>query len=79
MSLLQVKAGAKAPDVFNVVIGTIWQTCLVLLPMYVVLLNWRAAATVVVVIMLTSYILKRNWYDMLERETARPGMETAGG
>ena len=31
-------------DIFNVVVGTIWQTSLVLLPMYVVLLNWRAVA-----------------------------------
>ncbi len=33
-------------DMFNVVVGTAWQTCLVLLPMYVVLLKWRAAAVV---------------------------------
>ena len=75
-------------DMFNVVIGTIWQTSLVLLPMYVVLLNWRAAAVVVGVIVLTSYILKKNWYDMLDKEPAavpagpeasRPGLETVGG
>jgi SSS family solute:Na+ symporter len=74
-------------DMANVVVGTIWQTCLVLLPMYVVLLNWRAAAVVVVVIAVTSYILKKNWYDMLDKEPAvvpagpepaRPGLETVG-
>jgi len=74
-------------DMFNVVIGTIWQTCLVLLPMYVVLLNWRAAAVVVGVIAVTSYILKKNWYDMLDKEPAavpagpepaRPGLEAVG-
>lgn len=72
-------------DMLNVVVGTIWQTCLVLLPMYVVLLKWRAAAVVVGVIALTSYVLKKKWYDMLDKEPAvvpagaeptRPGLET---
>jgi len=75
-------------DMFNVVIGTIWQTCLVLLPMYVVLLKWQGAAVVVGVIVVTSYILKKNWYDMLDKEPAavpagpeptRGGLEAAGG
>jgi len=57
-------------DMFNVVIGTIWQTCLVLLPMYVVLLKWSRAAVVVGLVVLTSWILKRNWYDKLDKEPA---------
>jgi hypothetical protein len=68
-------------DMFNVVVGTAWQTSLVLLPMYIVLLHWRAAAVVVGVIALTSWILKRSWYDLLDKEaateTARP--EVASG
>jgi hypothetical protein len=52
-------------DLFNIVIGIIWQTALVLLPIYVVLLNWKMAAIVAVIIVLTSIILKRNWYDRL--------------
>jgi hypothetical protein len=68
-------------DMFNVVVGTIWQTSLVLLPMYVVLLNWRAAAVVAGVVVLTSGILKKSWYDMLDKEAvtepARP--QVAGG
>jgi Na+/proline symporter len=55
-------------DMFNVVVGTAWQTSLVLLPMYVVLLNWRAAAVVAGVIVLTSWILKKSWYDRLGKE-----------
>jgi SSS family solute:Na+ symporter len=58
-------------DMFNVVIGTIWQTSLVLLPMYVVLLNWQAAAIVAGVAIVTSGILKKSWYDTLDKE-ARP-------
>jgi len=68
-------------DMFNVLIGTIWQTALVLLPMYVVLLNWSRAAVVVGVIVATSWILKKNWYDLLGQEAVtepvRP--EPAGG
>jgi Na+/proline symporter len=68
-------------DMVNVVVGTAWQTSLVLLPMYVVLLNWSRAAIVAGVIVLTSWILKKNWYDLLDKEPvpapARP--EVAGG
>jgi solute:Na+ symporter, SSS family len=55
-------------DMFNVVIGTAWQTGLVLLPMYVVLLNWRGALATAAAIALTSYILKRSWYDRLDQD-----------
>ncbi|OHB63367.1 MAG: sodium:solute symporter [Planctomycetes bacterium RBG_13_60_9] len=68
-------------DMSNVVVGTIWQTALVLLPMYVVLLNWAAAAVVVAIIVATSWFLKKNWYDLLDREAVavpvRP--QAAGG
>ncbi len=60
-------------DVFNVVVGTIWQTALVLLPMYVVLLNWPAAAVVVGVIVVTSAVLKKSWYDRLDKEEPAAG------
>lgn len=60
-------------DAFNVVVGTIWQTALVLLPMYVVLLNWPAAAVVVGVIVVTSAVLKKSWYDRLDREEPPAG------
>jgi len=68
-------------DMFNVVVGTTWQTALVLLPMYVVLLNWQAAAVVVGVIVLTSVILKKSWYDALDKEavTKPAGPQIAGG
>jgi SSS family solute:Na+ symporter len=68
-------------DLFNIVVGTTWQTSLVLLPMYVVLLKWRAAAVVAGVVVLTSGILKKSWYDLLDKEAiagpAKP--EIAGG
>ncbi len=68
-------------DMFNVVVGTTWQTSLVLLPMYVVLLKWWAAAVVVVVVVLTSWILKKSWYDLLDKEAVAGPVqpEVAGG
>lgn len=68
-------------DMFNVVVGTTWQTALVLLPMYVVLLKWRAAAIVAGIVVLTSGILKKSWYDALGKETVPESVKpsVAGG
>jgi len=51
------------------------------LPMYVVLLNWRAAAVVAGVVVLTSWILKKSWYDQLDEEAGMAPVrsEVAGG
>jgi len=55
-----------ARDAFNVVIGTIWQTAFVALPIYVVIQDWRHAAWTLGTILVTSAILKATWYDQLE-------------
>lgn len=53
-------------DAFNVLVGIVWQTAFVALPIYVVIQNWRAAAIATSIIVVTSTILKRTWYDRLE-------------
>jgi solute:Na+ symporter, SSS family len=53
-------------DVFNVIVGIIWQTSFVALPIYVVIKHWREAAICVAIIAVTSTILKRTWYDRLQ-------------
>lgn len=53
-------------DVFNVIIGIIWQTAFVALPIYVVIKHWHEAAVCLAIIAVTSAILKRTWYDRLE-------------
>ena len=53
-------------DVFNVIIGIIWQTAFVALPIYVVIKHWHEAAICLAIIAVTSAILKRTWYDRLE-------------
>jgi hypothetical protein len=57
-------------DMFNVVVGIIWQVSLVALPMYVVIQNFRNAAVTAVIVAVTSMVLKFTWYDHLKvRET----------
>ncbi len=53
-------------DMVNVVVGTIWQTSLVLLPIYVVLLRLVPGLIALGIAVLTSWILKINWLDHLE-------------
>lgn len=50
----------------NVVIGIVWQTSFVVLPIYVVIQNWRGAGIALACVVVTSTILKRTWYDRLE-------------
>jgi solute:Na+ symporter, SSS family len=53
-------------DLFNVVVGIIWQTAFVALPIYTVIRDWSAAATCLAIILVMSAVLKRTWYDRLE-------------
>jgi solute:Na+ symporter, SSS family len=53
-------------DAFNVVVGIVWQTAFVALPIYVVIHHWNEAAICLAIIAVTSMILKRTWYDRLE-------------
>ena len=55
-------------DVFNIVIGMIWQTALVPLPIYIVIWNFKAAAITFAVVVVTSIILKFSWYDRLNEK-----------
>lgn len=53
-------------DMFNVVIGMIAQTCLTLLPIYVVLWLKTPLFITVAVLAVTVVILKRTWWNKLE-------------
>jgi hypothetical protein len=54
-------------DMFNVAIGIVWQTAFVAVAIYAVIHNWRNVAVCMATILITSAILKRTWYDRLER------------
>ena len=55
-------------DMVNVVVGVVWQTALVVLPIYFVLMRWTPVAISAVVVAVTMIFLKKNWYDKLEED-----------
>lgn len=57
-------------DTFNVVIGTIWQTALVIFPIYLVLLQTVPIIITVAVAIICSVILKKTWFDKLPEAPA---------
>jgi SSS family solute:Na+ symporter len=52
-------------DMFNILVGIIWQTALVALPIYVVLLKHSYWAIALVIVIICSLILKKTWWDRL--------------
>ncbi|HYG17826.1 MAG TPA: sodium:solute symporter family protein [Ohtaekwangia sp.] len=57
-------------DMFNVGVGIIWQTCLTVIPVYVIIREELPLATAIMILIVTSLILKKNWYDKLKEEDA---------
>ena len=55
-------------DWVNVVVGIIWQTSLVALPIFFVLMQWGAVAATLGLTVVTMIFLKKNWYDKLEAD-----------
>jgi hypothetical protein len=53
-------------DMFNVVVGIVWQIALVALPIYIVTWRLRTAAITFAVVAITSIILKFTWYNHLK-------------
>jgi Na+/proline symporter len=53
-------------DMFNVVVGIVWQIALVVLPIYIVTWRLRTAAIAFGVVAITSIILKFTWYNHLK-------------
>ncbi len=53
-------------DMVNVVIGIVWQTSLTAFPIFLIIQDFPKAGIAFGIILLTTYILKINWYDRLE-------------
>jgi hypothetical protein len=60
-------------DCINVLVGMIWQLCLVALPVFIVLREWQWAGGILVLLVTTSIFIKFNWYDKLEKAELTPG------
>lgn len=55
-------------DMFNVGLGIVWQSCLTITPMYLVVRNMYGLAAAVALLGLTTLILAKTWYRPLCRE-----------
>jgi Na+/proline symporter len=55
-------------DMMNVLIGIVWQTSMVVLALYLIIQDYYATALAVLVLAITTYILKKTWYDKLARD-----------
>ncbi len=53
-------------DMVNIFVGIIWQTSLVALPIYIVIQENMSIIYAGIVLILSSYFLKQNWYNKLE-------------
>jgi SSS family solute:Na+ symporter len=55
-------------DMFNVAIGIIWQTSLVIFPIYLVFLKTVPTIIAIAVAVVCTAILKKTWYDKLPKD-----------
>ncbi|MDL2222244.1 Na+:solute symporter [Parabacteroides sp. OttesenSCG-928-N08] len=55
-------------DMFNVGVGIVWQCCLTIIPMYIVIREGFPLFTSVLILGITTLILKKNWYDKMNKE-----------
>ncbi|MBN1560956.1 sodium:solute symporter, partial [candidate division KSB1 bacterium] len=53
-------------DMINVVVGIIWQTALLVLPVFLVLKNFTSFAVTAAVVVVTTIFIKLNWWNKLE-------------
>jgi Na+/proline symporter len=56
-----------ARDLTNVAVGIVWQISLTALPIYLVLREWSGIGATAATAVVTSVIIKFNWYDKLEK------------
>ena len=54
-------------DLTNVAVGIVWQLCLTALPIYLVLRQWSWCGAIAAALVVTTVIIKINWYDKLEK------------
>jgi len=61
-----MKNTGAARDLSNVAVGVVWQTSLVLVPVFLIVFRWTSMWIALGVAIVTTYLLKRSWYDKLE-------------
>jgi len=66
-------------DMFNVVVGVVWQVSLVALPIYIVIREFDRAALTAAIVLGTSAILKSTWYAHLEKRELKVSIPREAG
>ncbi|MBP3518969.1 MAG: Na+:solute symporter [Parabacteroides sp.] len=57
-------------DMVNVAVGIVWQMCLTVIPMYIVIREGMPLLTSLLILGITTLVLKKNWYDKMCRDEA---------
>jgi Na+/proline symporter len=65
-------------DMFNIVVGIVWQIALVALPLYIVIKEFQRAAITLAIVLGTSAILKFTWFDHLAVREVETDLAAAG-
>jgi Na+/proline symporter len=55
-------------DMLNVAVGIVWQLTFTIVPIYLVIKQFKAMVVSMVLLVLTSVFLKFNWYNKLEKD-----------
>jgi len=55
-------------DMINIFVGIIWQTAMVALPIFFVLRRWQNTGVALILVAVTSVILKVNWWNKLPND-----------
>jgi Na+/proline symporter len=66
-------------DMFNIVVGIVWQIGLVALPLYIVIQQYEHAAMTLGIILGTSAILKLTWFNHLAEREINTDLAAAAG
>ncbi len=53
-------------DAVNVLVGIVWQMCMVIMPLYLCFRQWQEGLITLAVWLACCVFLKKNWYDKLE-------------
>jgi len=62
-------------DMFNICVGTVWQTCFIVMAIFLVTRHFANVLIALVLLVITSVILKFNWYDKLPAPSPDPVAE----
>lgn len=54
-------------DMFNIIIGTILQTVLVIIPFYIIVGQYASLTVTIVILIVCGFLLKKTWYDHIKK------------